>query len=225
MPAECRIGRTTCWCPPGTFETLWSRRWWLSGKNSYRRWNLVPLPPAGNQETKRGMAPYLLAKTEKILHTTICRKGYADSLLGWTRGNFGALHAPGEHCDQCNVYRSKESSIACNQVQTTWTSEYRCFAPTWQCSAPYHLFNCCNNPRSVLCLPHPPYSPDFAPHRWLSCFWTAQRSDGRQFFQVWQRSVASKVRMATLSAKRIFLEVSMHFQSAGTLVWNTMETT
>jgi len=32
-PADCRIERTTCWCLPGTFETLWSRRWWLSRKN------------------------------------------------------------------------------------------------------------------------------------------------------------------------------------------------
>jgi hypothetical protein len=29
-----------------------------------------------------GMAPYLLTKTEQIPHTTICGKGYADSLLG-----------------------------------------------------------------------------------------------------------------------------------------------
>jgi len=55
---------------------------------------------SGNQESEQGMAPYLLTKTEKISHTTICGKGYADSLLGYTRGNFGALHAQGEHCDQ-----------------------------------------------------------------------------------------------------------------------------
>ena len=36
-------------------------------------------------ETKKSSkewAPYLLTKTEKIPHTTICGKGYADSLLG-----------------------------------------------------------------------------------------------------------------------------------------------
>ena len=33
-------------------------------------------------KSERGMAPYLLTKTEKIPHTTICGKGYADSLLG-----------------------------------------------------------------------------------------------------------------------------------------------
>jgi len=33
-------------------------------------------------KSERGMAPYLLIKTEKIPHTTICGKGYADSLLG-----------------------------------------------------------------------------------------------------------------------------------------------
>jgi hypothetical protein len=44
--------------------------------------NLCPLPPAGNQESGQGMVPFLLTKTEKILHTTICGKGHADSLLG-----------------------------------------------------------------------------------------------------------------------------------------------
>ena len=53
------------------------------------------------------------------------------TLLGWTRGNFGALHAQRKHCDQCNGCRStKESPVSCNQVQTTWTSEDRFFAPT-----------------------------------------------------------------------------------------------
>jgi len=120
---------------------------------------------SGNQENERGMASYLLIKTEKISHTTICGKSYADSLLEYTRGNFGALHAEGIHCDQYNVCRSpKESPASCNQVQKTWTSEYRCFAPTWQCSVPYCPFNCCNNlSLSFECLPHPPYSPDLAP--------------------------------------------------------------
>ena len=98
--------KETCWCFPGTLETLWSRRWWHSRKNYYWRWNLGALPPAGNQESEQGMAPYFLSKTEKIPHTNICGKGYADSLLGWTRGNFRALHAQREHCDQCNVCRS-----------------------------------------------------------------------------------------------------------------------
>ena len=33
-------------------------------------------------KSERGMAPYLLTKTEKIPHINICGKGYADSLLG-----------------------------------------------------------------------------------------------------------------------------------------------
>ena len=41
------------------------------------------------------------------------------------------IHAQGEHCDQCNASRSPQKSPAsCNQVQTTWTSEYRCFVAT-----------------------------------------------------------------------------------------------
>jgi hypothetical protein len=33
-------------------------------------------------KSERGMAPYLLTKTEKIPHTTICGKGYDDYVLG-----------------------------------------------------------------------------------------------------------------------------------------------
>ena len=186
---------------------LWSRRWWLSRKNCYWRWNLGPLSPAGNQESEQGIVPYLLTKTEKIPHTTICRKGYADSLLGWTRANFGALHAQGEHCDQCNICRSpKESPVSCNPVQTKWMSEYRCFAPMWQCSAPYCPFNCCNNPRSVLLVSSTSAVLARPRLQWLSCLWSAQRGNGRQVFQVRQRGAAGSAREAVLSAKRIFFK-------------------
>jgi len=134
--------------PARNFWNAWKQK--VSRKNCYGRWNLGPLPPTGNQESKQGVAPYLLAKTEKIPHTTVCRKGYADSLLGWVRGNLGALHAQEER-DQCNICRSpKESPVSCSQVQTTWTSEYRCFVLIWQCLAPYCPFTCCNNLRYVL---------------------------------------------------------------------------
>ena len=116
------------------------------------------------------------------------RERLCHSLLGWTRGNLEALHAHGEHCEQCNICRSpKESSASRNQVQTTRTSKYRCFVATWQCSVPYIPFNCCNNTSSVLRVfstsavlarPRP---------QWLSCLWTAQRGDGRQVFQVWRK--------------------------------------
>jgi len=88
-------------------------------------------------------------QNRKFPHTAIYGKGYGDCLLGWMRGILGALHAQGENCEQCNVCRSpKESPASCNQVQTTRTSEYRCFAATWQCSAPYCPFNCCSNPKT-----------------------------------------------------------------------------
>jgi len=172
------------------------------------------------------MVPYFLTKPEKILHMNICGKGYADSLLGRTSGNFGALHAQGEHCDQCNICRSpQESPASCNQVQMTWTSEYRCFVATWQCSAPYCPFNCCNNPRSVLWMSSTSAILTGPHTKWFSHLWTTQRGDGLQVFQVWQRGAAGGARVAALSAKILFfLEVSMHFWSAGTLVWNAMET-
>jgi len=213
------------WCLPGTFETLWSRRWWHSRNNCYWRWNLGPLPLARNQESEQRMAPNLLTKTEKIPHTTICGKGYADCLLGWARGNFGALHAQGEHCDQCNVCRSQESPASCSQVQTTWTSEYRCFVATWQCLAPYWPLNCCNNPISdlrvsstsaVLARPRPKVifmSLDHSKRRWEAGISGPTKRCSR-----WCMSGC------TLSQKTFSLEVSTHFCSVGTLVWNTMET-
>jgi len=77
---------------------------------------------------------------------------------------------------------------------------------------------------SFECVPHPPYSPYLALQR-LSCLWTAQRGDGRQVFQVRRRGVAGSARMTAVSDKiHFFLEISMHFRSAGTLVWNAMET-
>ena len=47
------------------------------------------------------------------------------------RGVILEHYMPREHCDQCNVCRPpQESPASCNQVQTTWTSEYRCFVAT-----------------------------------------------------------------------------------------------
>jgi len=75
------------------------------------------------------------------------------------------------------------------------------------------------------CLPHPPYSPDLAPSN-FHVFGPLKRSDGRQVFHVRRRGAAGDARVAALSAKILFfLEVSMHFRSAGTLVWNAIETT
>jgi len=77
---------------------------------------------------------------------------------------------------------------------------------------------------SFECLPHPPYSPELAP------------SDFHVFGQVkqrWEASLSGPTNKfnrrctsgCTLCQKIFFLEVSMHFQKAETLVWNTMETT
>ena len=95
-----------CWQLTGTFEMLCCRRCWISRKNCHDRWNLDTPPPVGNQETirKGTIHPH---QNRKIPHTAFCGKGYAYSLLGWTRSRFGALIALGEHCDQCNLCKSK----------------------------------------------------------------------------------------------------------------------
>jgi len=67
------------------------------------------------------------------------------------RGVILEHYMPKGNTDQCNVCRSpQESPASCNQVQMTWTSEYRCFVATIQ-------------DVSFECLPHPPYMPDLAP--------------------------------------------------------------
>jgi hypothetical protein len=134
---------------------------------------------------------------------------------------------PRGNTDQCDVCRSpQESPASCSQVQTTCTFEYRCFVVTWQCLAPYCLFNCCNNPRSVLRVSSTSGILARPCPKWFSRLWTTQRGDGRQVFQVRLRGAAGGAQVAALSAKRLFfLEVSMHFRSAGTLVCNVMETT
>jgi len=54
--------------------------------------------------------------------------------------------------------------------------------------------------------------------QWLSCFWTAQRGDGRQVFQVRLRGAAGGARVAALSAKRNFFYRGMR---ALPKRWNT----
>ena len=75
---------------------------------------------------------------------------------------------------------------------------------------------------SFECLPHPPYSPDLAPTD-FHVFGPLKEAMGGKSF----RSGESRRCMSgcTVSQKTFFLEVSMHFQSAGTLVWYAMETT
>jgi hypothetical protein len=46
-----------------------------------------------------------------------------------------------------------------------------------------------------------------------------------EVFQIRRSCVAGGARVAAVQTKEFFLEVFMHFRSAGTLVWNAMETT
>jgi len=123
-------------------------------------------------------------QTEKI-RTQPSAGNVVLTLLGWTTGNSGTLHVQVEHCDQCNVCRSpKEPPASCNKVRTMWTSEYTCFAPIWQCAAPYCPFYCCNNPKSVLRVSSTSAVPARPRHQWLS-FMSLDRSKRR-----WEASLS-----------------------------------
>ena len=75
---------------------------------------------------------------------------------------------------------------------------------------------------SFKCLPHPLYLPDLTPNYFHVFGMLKEVMGGKSF-----RSNKSRRCMSgcTVSQKTFFLEVSMHFQSAGTLVWYAVETT
>jgi histone-lysine N-methyltransferase SETMAR len=111
------------------------------------------------------MAPFLLTKTEKILHTTICGKGYADSLLGRTRCNFGALHAQGN-----TVTSVTYADLLKNHLRPPIKSKRRGLLSTGDLlqhdNARFHKARstvATIQDLSFECLPHPSYSPDLAP--------------------------------------------------------------
>ena len=178
--------------------------------------------------SEHGMTSYILTKTEKIPHTTICGEGYADSLLGWTRGKLGALHAKGETL--CPVQRMHISQrITCvlqispNDVDVS-VQEFRSNMTILGPILPAQLLTTIQD-KSFQCLPYF-RTHQTSPPQWLSCLWADQRCDGMQVFQVRRWVAADGARLAALSAKNnFFLEVSMYFRSAGTLVWKAMKTT
>ena len=88
------------------------------------------------------------------------------------------------------------------------------------------LLNCCNNPRSVLRMfPHPPYSPDLAPSDFHVFGLLKQAMGGKSFRTDDEVQQAVQEWLRFQPKDFFFLDVSMHFRSAGTLIWNAMETT
>jgi len=77
---------------------------------------------------------------------------------------------------------------------------------------------------SFECLPHPPYLPDLAPVTFVSLDhqkrrWDASLSDPTK------RSSRRCTRGCAPSQKNFFIEASMHFRNAGSLVLHALETT
>ena len=103
--------------------------------------------------------------------------------------------------------------------------EYRCFVATRQCSAPYCPFNCCNNPRSVLWVSSTStVLPDLAPSN-FHVFEPLKEAMGGKSFRSDEDVQQAVHKWLRSQPKDFFLEVFMHFWSAGTLLWNAMEIT
>jgi len=129
--------------------------------------------------------------------------------------------------DQCNVCRSpKESPASCNQskrcgrLSTGVLLQHDNSRPHTARSTIATIQDL-----SFECLPHPPYSPDLA----SSDFHVSEPLKRR-----WETSLSGPTKRCSrrctsgcaLSQNSFFfLEVSMHFRKAGTLVWNALETT
>jgi histone-lysine N-methyltransferase SETMAR len=77
---------------------------------------------------------------------------------------------------------------------------------------------------SFECLPHPPYSLDVTPSD-FRVFGPLKEAMGGKSFRPDEEVQHAVHEWLRSQPKDFFLEVSMHFRSAGTLVWYAMETT
>jgi len=76
---------------------------------------------------------------------------------------------------------------------------------------------------SFECLPHPPYSPDRVPSG-FHVFGPLKQAIGGKSFSSDEEVQQAVHEWLHSQPKDFFLQVSMHFQRAGKLVWSTMKT-
>ena len=128
-------------------------------------------------------------KPKKILHTFIGWTGYVDSLLEWTRGNFGALqHTQGRNVHQSNICKSSlEQLTSCYQLQTTWNLSTVVLLQ--HDNAHPHKKCLCN---TCIIFSRPCTS-------WYSCVWSTQRGTRRHVFQAWQRGYMDRAQVARIT--------------------------
>jgi len=177
-------------------------------------------------KSKRGMAPYLLTKTEKIPHTTICGKGYDDSLFWDKRGVILEHYMPRGNPVTSTMYADLLKNHLCPAIKSkqrrrlsTGVLLQRDNARSHNASSTVATIQDC--PLSVFhirrtCQTSPPVtfmSLDHSKRRWDASLSGPTKRSSR-------RCTSG----CTLSQKNFFLEVCMDFRIAITLVWNTVET-
>jgi hypothetical protein len=77
---------------------------------------------------------------------------------------------------------------------------------------------------SFECLPHPPYSPDLAPSDFY-VFGLLKQAMGGKYFRSDEEVQQAVQEWLRSQPKIFFIEASMHFRNAGTLVLHALETT
>ena len=221
MRPDFRIERMSCWLLKRTFEMLWCRRWCISRKNCYGRWIWIHHHQLETKQQIREGTIYT-HQNRKIPHTAFCGKGYAYCLLGWTRGNFGALHALGEHCDHCNISNSKKllhfaiKSKLRGRLSTGVLFQHDNFRPrtahwtvtTIQCLSFGHV-------------QHPLYSA-VLPSSEFHILGPLHSAIRTSLWGVMKRCSRQCTSGCALNQRNFYLQVYMHFRSPGSLVWNGM---
>jgi hypothetical protein len=112
------------------------------------------------------------------------------------RGVILEHYMPHAHCDQCKVYRSKESCVlqqGPNDVDV-WMQVFCCNMTMLGPILPVQLSQQTNICQSVFHTRRTRHTS--APV--ISCLWTAQTGDGRKVFQIRRRGPAGVARVATL---------------------------
>ena len=216
-PADCRIETTTCWCLPGTFETLEAEGDGFVGrivtgdetKKASKEWRHTSSPKPGEKKNP---------------HTTIC--GKVMLTLSWDeRGVILEHYMPRRNTVTNSTYADLLKNHLPPAIKSKWRGRLSTGVGLQHNNARPHTARstvATIQDLSFECLPHLPYSPEPVD---FHVFGPLKEAMGGKSFRSDEEVQKVVHEWLHSQQKNFFLEVSMHFRSAGTIVWNAMETT